>query len=312
MASERETALAQILSLADRHGIAADEITKHMAAGKVPSRQRGIVKTLLGYMGGTFVFAGIGLLVSMIWDDIGGGQRVVITLGTGIVAFAIAMLCQKDPRYEKAVTPLFLVAALMQPTGLFVFLDEFVPKTGDPALAALIVFSVVALQQGLAFLQFGRASLLFLTLTFWLAFLGTTLDWLSVEEEYIALLVGLSLLFLTYWANLRGYHSITPFWYFVSGGMFLGGIFAVVEGEMLEIVYLGFNGFFVFLSIRLASRSLLFVSVVGLIGYLSYFTYEHFANVIGWPIALIFMGLIMIGGSAFALRLGRSIRSDDG
>lgn len=311
MASERETALAQIVSLADKHGIAADEIVKHMGVVKTPARQDGIVKTLLGYTGGAFVFAGIGLLVSMIWDDIGAGQRVVITLGTGIATFVIAMLCHRDSRYEKAVTPLFLVAASMQPAGLFVFLDEFVPKTGDPALAALIVFAVVAMQQGLAYLQLRRASLLFLTLIFWLAFLGTTLEWLDVDGKYSAIIVGLSALFLTYWANLRGYHAITPFWYFVGCGMFLGGVFAVAEGGPLEIVYLGINGFFVFLSIRLASRSLLFVSVSGLICYLSYFTYEYFADVIGWPIALIVMGLIMIGVSAYALRLGRSIGGED-
>ena len=111
MASERETALAQIVSLAAKHGIAADEIVKHMAVVKTASRQGSIVKTLLGYTGGTFVFAGIGLLVSMIWEDIGAGQRVVITLGSGMVAFIIAMLCHRDVRYDKAVIPLFLVAA---------------------------------------------------------------------------------------------------------------------------------------------------------------------------------------------------------
>lgn len=311
MASERETALAQIVSLADKHGIAADEIVKHMAVVKTSARQGSVVKTLLGYTGGAFVFVGIALLVSMIWEDIGGGQRVVITLGTGIVAFVIAMLCHRDQRYEKAVTPLFLIAAAVQPTGLFVFLDEFVPKTGEPILAALIVFATVTIQQGLAFLQLRRAGLLFLTLIFWLAFLATALDWLDVDEKYIAIIVGLSALFLTDWANWRGYHAITPFWYFLSGAIFLGGVFAVVEGGPLEIVYLGINGFFVFLSIRLASRSLLFVSVAGLICYLSYFTYEYFADVIGWPIALIVMGLIMIGVSAYALRLGRSIGGED-
>ena len=44
------------------------------------------------------------------------------------------------------------------------------------------------------------------------------------------------------------------------------------------------------LSIRVASRALLFVSVVGLLAYLSYFAYEYFADVVGWPIALILAG----------------------
>ena len=307
MASERESALDRIVSLAEQHGIAADEIAARMAVPQTPARQGGIVKTLLGYTGGTFVFAGLGLLVSMIWPDIGSLQRVIIMLGPGVVAFVLGIQCHKDARFAKAATPLFLVAAFMQPSGLFVFLDEFVPKTGDPELAALMVFGVLALQQGMTFLQFGRASLLFLTLIFWLAFIGTALAWLEVDGDFIAITVGLSALFLTHSAAMRGYHAITPFWYFMGAGFVLGGVFAAVEGGPMEIAYLGVNGFLVFLSIRLASRALLVVSVVGLISYLSYFTYEYFADAIGWPVAMIFMGMVMIGLSAYAFKLGQGI-----
>ncbi|MEE8084940.1 MAG: hypothetical protein V3T46_06960, partial [Alphaproteobacteria bacterium] len=54
-------------------------------------------------------------------------------------------------------------------------------------------------------------------------------------------------------------------------------------------------------------RAMLVVAVFGLIGYLSYFTYQYFANVIGWPVALIVMGLVMIGVSAYAFKLGRGM-----
>lgn len=307
MASEREIAIEHIVALAEQHGIAADEIATRMATIKTPTRQGGIVKTLLGYTGGTFVFAGLVLLVSMIWPDIGAVQRVIVTLGPGIAAFALGFLCHQDARFAKAATPLFLVAAFMQPTGIFVFLDEFVPKTGDPELAVLIVFGVLTAQQGIAFLQLRRAGLLFLTLVFWTAFLGTALAWLDVDPDFIAITLGLSVMLLTHWAARRGHHAITPFWYFVGGGCLLGGTFAMVEGGPLEVIYLGVNGFLVFLSIGLASRALLVVSVVGLIAYLSYFTYEYFANVIGWPVAMIVMGMVMIGLSAYAVKLGRSI-----
>ncbi len=52
---------------------------------------------------------------------------------------------------------------------------------------------------------------------------------------------------------------------------------------------------------------MLVVSVFGLIGYLSFFTYEYFANVIGWPVAMIVMGMVMIGLSAYAFKLGQGI-----
>lgn len=307
MIAERESALARIVALAEQHGITGDEIAARLAVAETPARQSGNVKALLGYTGGSFVFAGLGLLVSMLWPDIGAAQRVVITLGPGLVAFVLGFLCVADARFAKAATPLFLVAGFMQPTGLFVFLAEFVPKAGDPELAALIVFAVLALQQGLAFLQLRRASLLFLALIFWLAFVGTTLAWLEVAEELVAITVGLSALLLARSAAMRGYHAITPFWYFTGSVLLLGGVFLAVEGEPFEMVYLGVNGFLVFLSIRLASRALLVAGVVGLIVYLSYFTYEYFADVIGWPVAMIVMGMVMIGLSAYAVKLGQGI-----
>ncbi len=106
---------------------------------------------------------------------------------------------------------------------------------------------------------------------------------------------------------MRGHGAVTPFWYFVGGGCLLGGAFGAIQGGWAEIIYLGVNGFIVYLSIRLASRSMLVVGVFGLIGYLSYFTHEYFADVTGWPIALIVMGMVMIGLSAYAFKLGQGI-----
>jgi len=106
---------------------------------------------------------------------------------------------------------------------------------------------------------------------------------------------------------MRGHGAVTPFWYFVGGGCLLGGAFAAIQGGWAEIIYLGVNGFIVYLSIRLASRSMLVVGVFGLIGYLSYFTHEYFADVTEWPIALIVMGMVMIGLSAYAFKLGQGI-----
>ncbi|MCH8918402.1 MAG: DUF2157 domain-containing protein [Alphaproteobacteria bacterium] len=307
MTTERESALERIVALAESHGIAADEIAQHMAVAQTPERQGGIVKALLAYTGSIFIFAGLGLLGSMVWPDIGPLQRVVITLGPGMVAFVLGILAHRESRFAKAVTPLFLVAAFMQPAGLFVFLDEFVPRAGEPELAALIVFAILALQQGIAFAQLRQPSLLFLTMIFWFAFIGTTMVWLDVDGDVNSITVGLSALFLSHFAALRGNHAITPFWYFIGGGFLLGGVFAAVEGGPAEIAYLGVNGFLVYLSIRLASRAMLVISVFGLIGYLSYFTYEYFANIIGWPIAMIVMGLVMIGVSAYAFKLGQGM-----
>jgi hypothetical protein len=41
------------------------------------------------------------------------------------------------------------------------------------------------------------------------------------------------------------------------------------------------------------------------LGYTGWYTEEHFANSIGWPLALIVFGMLMIGLSALAFRIDR-------
>ena len=110
------------------------------------------------------------------------------------------------------------------------------------------------------------------------------------------------------WAVGKTRHrAITLLWYFVGGVTLLSAWWALFEGSWFDLSYLGINAFLVYFSIAAASRTLLFVSVLGLLGYLGYFAEEYFADVVGWPICLIILGLAMMGLSAYAVRLGRKI-----
>jgi hypothetical protein len=53
------------------------------------------------------------------------------------------------------------------------------------------------------------------------------------------------------------------------------------------------------------SRSLLAVATLAILAYTGWFTGEHFAESIGWPLALIAFGILMIGLSAAAYRIDR-------
>ena len=72
-------------------------------------------------------------------------------------------------------------------------------------------------------------------------------------------------------------------------------------GNQLLIAAAGF----VYLSVTLHSRTLLFVATAAILAYTGWFTSEHFADSVGWPIALIIFGLLMIGLSALAFRIDR-------
>ena len=156
MSDERRArALEQIIELAREHGLTAAEIAAAMsavtpaagtpaAAAQPESRARTIVMRVLGYLGGTFVFAGVAAFIATQWDTMNSAARVIITLGPGLSACVLAVLSSRDARFEKAVAPLFLIAAVLEPAGMLVAFNEF-GSGGDPRWAALVTAGVVAI-----------------------------------------------------------------------------------------------------------------------------------------------------------------------
>ena len=121
--SDKEDALQEIVAIAKNNGITLTEITK--ALTDLPAKQSSsILSKLFGYLGGIFVFSGICVFVHMYWEDFNSAARVILTLGTGFVLFIMALVTLSDERYSRAATPLFLMSSALQPTGIFVMLDE--------------------------------------------------------------------------------------------------------------------------------------------------------------------------------------------
>ena len=295
------------MELAQQHDISSEEISAGLRQTVSPIKNKSIVSQLLNYLGGIFVFSGLAISTNLIWDDISSAQRVILTFGTGLLVFILGIIGAKDARFEKAATPLFLISALLLPTGLFVLLDEYMPHTQIPVVAAIFIFATLAAQFGLVFFALRRTSLLFFTLLFWHGFITTLLEKLNFDGELIGVVLGISTLSLTIGISKTSHQAIAPFWYFISGIVLLGSFWSLTEGTALDIGYLGLNAFLVYLSITVASRTLLLVSVLGLFFYMGYFANEYFADILGWPVSLILLGIAMMGLSAYAVKLGRKI-----
>jgi MFS family permease len=175
---ERARALEQIAALARQHQLSAAEIAAALdgtPAAPPGRRGRNVLVRVLGFLGGTFVFAGIGVFIALQWDEMNSAARVIVTLGSGLAVFVMGVLSARDVRFDKATAPLLLVAA--------------------------------------------------------------------------------------------------------AG--------------------------FVYLSVLVHSRTLLVVATLAILAYTGWFTGEHFADSIGWPLALIAFGIFMIGLSAVAFRIDR-------
>ena len=250
------------------------------------------------------MFAGIIVYIAMFWDGMNSAAHIIITLGPGVVALILAILLLDHDRFARAATPLFLVAAWLQPTGIMVAFDEL-GTGGDPQHAILATTSVMLAQQLLVFRRYPLAVLLFVALafgalTFWNAF-----DILGVDEEFNLMVTGLSLLLVTRGIDTTAHRTITPFWYFIGGVTFLWAAFDLLEDTPFHLLYLGLTAFMIYVSTLASSRTLLIASTLAMMGYIGYFTSEYFVDSIGWPIALIFMGLVLIGLSNMALRINR-------
>jgi hypothetical protein len=311
MSSKKSDALAKIAALAQEYSLTLDDIKEAMieAAANPEDRQGSILQTLLSYLGGLFIFAGIAVFIGMFWGDMNTAGRLIVTMGSGFSAYLLALLFMKEDKFAKAVTPLFLIAAILQPTGILVMLDAF-STGGDPRHGALFMTGVMALQQGGTFIAKKRTLLAFTTLCFLMIFITTALDLTKLDDEIISLIVGIMLMSVSYRLGKSPHALLAPFGYFIGSVCTMAGSFEIIENSPLEILFLGITSGFIYLSTIVKSRTLLFASSLGMLCYIGYFSAEHFANSVGWPLTLIILGLIMLGLASFVFKLNRQIKDE--
>ncbi len=305
--TSKQDILAQIVTLAAQNGISASEIESAISGGKTDKtleKSSGIAMKIFSILGGIFIFAGISSYVGMFWNEMNSAMRVIITLGSGFVAYILGVIFSRDSRYPTAVAPLMLVAALLECGGLFVMIDEYFNNhTNNWRLACLIVFGLMLLQQGLTFVSMRIPILLFTTLWFGGSFFAVAFDMLGVTERWSGIIIGTSLLLIAYGLRNSIYQRTLQLTYFVGSLLFLFGMFDVLKHTPFEILYLAITCFMIYMSVVAHSTTLLVVSVLAMLSYIGYFTAEHFVNSVGWPLSLIVLGVLFFLVSAGAVRI---------
>jgi hypothetical protein len=303
----RVRALEDIVMLAREHGLSTPEIVAALGAAAPPTqanRTRSVVVRVLGFLGGTFIFAGIGVFIAIQWSGMNSLARVTATLGSGIAAFVLALLAYRDEHYDKAAAPLLLIASALEPIGMMVAFQEF-GSGGDWRIAALITSGTMTAQLGATFQWIRQSTPLFIMIVFASLFWATALDLLDVDGRTMALVMGGSLLLASAGIDRTPHCDITPPWYFIGAASFLYGFFDLVEHTPFELTFLAAAAAFVYASVVVHSRTLLFVATLAILAYTGWLTGQYFADSIGWPLALIVFGLFMIGLSTLAFRIDR-------
>jgi hypothetical protein len=302
--SAKEDALIEVVDIIKRHGLTLEEISSGLKGDTQFEVQKssGILSRLFGYVGGIFIFVGLAIYVGMKWDDLNSAGRILLTLGSGFCTFILALVCTTDQRFEKAATPLFLIAALLQPTGIIVMLNEY-SHGGDPAYGFLFMNLVMAVQQGCAFWAKDRAVLALSTVVFGLGFFTVAFDLLHVNHNLIGVTVGASLVCVAWSLDTSRHRSIAPLCYFFGSVAFLTAAFDLLHRGPVEILFAGLACGVIFLSTVARSRTLLLVGALALIGYIGDFIAEHFAHNLNAPLVVMLTGFLLIVLGVVAVKI---------
>jgi hypothetical protein len=308
--NERSEALDELVAIARRHGISAAEITAALAGSQPPGapaepRARAVLVRALGYLGATFVLVGIGVFVALQWEHMNSPARVVVTLGTGMAALALAIVAAREERYHEVANGLLLLAALLEPSGMLVAFNEF-GSGGDWRLAGLVTSGAMAGQSAALRVKPLRSWAIFFTIVFAVLFFWTAFDLIDMDDEIAALVLGAGMLLAAIGLDRAGHGELSPPWYFFGPIALFYGLFEVVEETPFELLFVAVAAGLVYLAAFLRTRMLLFVSTIAILAYTGYYTSEHFADSIGWPLALIAFGIVLIGLSALAFKIDRT------
>lgn len=269
--SAKAQAVAQVLQIMAAHSLDLDDIRKAVKREKrtapgAEHRKRGTLGQMMMkvffYLGGTLVFAGLGIYTQTVWFQMDRFQHVLITLGTGFTAYLMGVIFARSPQLEKAATPCHILAFILQPVGIGVLLKEY-GHGGSEAVGAMITFGPLALQQWLTFMVTKRPSLLLFSLLYFYGFVGAATVHYDFDRGVAALACGLFLFFLTVdMQRKQAYRDLTPLFFILGSGLTLAGIYYHVGRTMYDPLALSVCMGFLMHAVLSESKTLFFMSLL--------------------------------------------------
>ena len=309
--------------------LAAKDVLAVLELGNYPeiaARHRTIwpISTILYYLGSAIVFMGLAFFIDQQWAQFGTPMRVLVTLGTAVSALLTGVLLDQQQQLGAVGNAAFLLSGLLLPVGLIVTFDELGLQVSSLVLQLEILglLSVVYLA---SFALLRKTVLLIFALLFGTCCCFAAIDVLVGNTptldpftlaSYQLLGVGLAWAFLGHGLSLGAHRILSGWLYGIGIASFLGAALALGEWQpnqnlFWEIVYPGLVFAVIFLGTQLKSRTFLVFGSLALGSYLSKITLEYFADSLGWAVALILVGFLLMAVAFLALHLQRQFISNE-
>lgn len=128
------------------------------------------------------------------------------------------------------------------------------------------------------------------------------------STNWATLITGVCVLLTAYGLQKEGrYQRLIDLAYFIGSIMGYGALFDIVENTSVELLYLAVTASILYACVVLQSRTLLLTTVIAMLSFIGYYSAEHFANSLGWPVTLVLMGVTFLGVGTIAIKVKRRI-----
>jgi hypothetical protein len=228
--------------------------------------------------------------------------RPAVLLVFGVMALQLGVLFSKYRLTVLAFMSLFFV---------YGFLHAGLDMLGIPLTYIAIILGASLFLVGTALEKTSHRALVepFLLIgTCWLN--GGLFDLVAdlTAPNQASLIVGVCVMLTAYGLQRAArYPRLSGLGYFFGSIMVYSGLFDLVQHTSVELVYLAVTAAILYGCVVLQSRALLLTTVIAMLGFIGYYSAEHFANSLGWPVTLILMGVAFFGVGTLALKAKRRI-----
>ena len=278
------------------------------------------ISEILYYIGGAIVFLGICVLCYQNWDNFNSFLRIFITLGSCLACFVVAVLLNKYDNLQKPSQAFFLLFGMLAPLGVGVVFNEAGFDLSSNILWAAVYAMLTAVFFGvfwyfkkqtiLLFFSIAFATILFHYVIAWLVGQNLSITDYSKVWEYQILVIGLvymlagRYLFFTEQKPLVGVLYGFGSLFFLGAALALGG-WQPNQNAFWELIYPLVVFGMIFLSVYAKSKAFLVFGTIFLIVYILKLTGEYFTSGLGWPLALVIAGLVIMVVGYYAVKINR-------